>query len=125
METLSKWLIFIVIGILLSALKSNKQQKVQHEARPQQPRSMAKPHQGSGPGNLPPIPRVAKAPATGPHHTPAKPYLPTSPSQEGVHAVPVPQIVPEDAYAEPHPDVPSSADWRRAIIAHEILKTKF
>lgn len=55
---------------------------------------------------------------------PKVPYIPVTPEQEGVHAI-VPPIDDEDVYAEPHPDVPAATDWRRAVIAHEILKTKF
>ena len=54
-------------------------------------------------------------------------FIPESQSTEGQHSVVIPPLpTPDiDAYDEPHPDVPESHDWRRAIIAHEILKTKF
>ena len=56
-----------------------------------------------------------------------EPFIPESPRTEGQHSVVIPPLpTPDiDAYDEPHPDVPESHDWRRAIIAHEILKTKF
>lgn len=54
-----------------------------------------------------------------------RPYIPSTPDEEGVHSVPIPAADDDDAYAEPHADVPVENEWRRAIIAHEILKTKF
>lgn len=30
-----------------------------------------------------------------------------------------------DAYSQTHPDIPTSSEWRKAIITSEIIKTKF
>ena len=50
-----------------------------------------------------------------------------SPDLEGVSAIKRTKgnASTEDPYAQ-HPDVPAAeSDWRKAILAHEILKTKF
>ncbi|MGN1246448.1 MAG: hypothetical protein ACI4UN_07415 [Muribaculaceae bacterium] len=117
-------LISFVVIIVLSAFF--KQKKIQQQQQQQQ----AQPHRQAPPPidapwskvpdflpHSPGVPRVPKVPK---HKAPIQ-----APEKEGVHAVAVPQQPTEDAYAEPHPDVPRNEDWRRAVIAHEILKTKF
>ena len=116
--------VVVIISIFLSVLKSNTKNKAKGGNMappvPRQPRTTPPPVSGSGW-----LPLAEAEHREAPLDVPTKPYVPASPRDEGVHAVKLPEIVAEDAYAEPHPDVPVAADWRRAIIAHEILKTKF
>lgn len=109
------FLIAFVVVILFSAFaKQKKIQQQQQQAPPLPPESPVVPEPWIA-TSQPSVPRVSK-----------KPNAPIqSPEKEGAHAVKVPPVVTEDAYAEPHPDVPRNEDWRRAVIAHEILKTKF
>ena len=109
------FLIAFVVVILFSAFaKQKKIQQQQQQAPPLPPEPPVVPEPWIA-VSQPPVPRV---------HT--KPNAPIqAPEKEGAHAVKVPPAVTEDAYAEPHPDVPHNEDWRRAVIAHEILKTKF
>ena len=109
------FLIAFVVVILFSAFaKQKKIQQQQQQAPPLPPEPPVVPEPWIA-VSQPPVPRV---------HT--KPNAPIqAPEKEGAHAVKVPPAVTEDAYAEPHSDVPRNDDWRRAVIAHEILKTKF
>ena len=109
------FLIAFVVVILFSAFaKQKKIQQQQQQAPPLPPESPVVPEPWIA-VSQPSVPRV---------HT--KPNAPIqAPEKEGAHAVKVPPVVTEDAYAEPHPDVPRNEDWRRAVFAHEILKTKF
>lgn len=108
------FLIAFVVVILFSAFAKQKKIQQQQQAPPLPPESPVVPEPWIA-VSQPPVPRV---------HT--KPNAPIqAPEKEGAHAVKVPPVVTEDAYAEPHPDVPRNDDWRRAVIAHEILKTKF
>ena len=109
------FLIAFVVVILFSAFaKQKKIQQQQQQAPPLPPEPPVVPEPWIA-VSQPPVPRV---------HT--KPNAPIqAPEKEGAHAVKVPPVVTEDAYAEPHSDVPRNDDWRRAVIAHEILKTKF
>lgn len=108
------FLIAFVVVILFSAFAKQKKIQQQQQAPPLPPEPPVVPEPWIA-VSQPPVPRV---------HT--KPNAPIqAPEKEGAHAVKVPPVVTEDAYAEPHPDVPRNEDWRRAVIAHEILKTKF
>ena len=109
------FLIAFVVVILFSAFaKQKKIQQQQQQAPPLPPEPPVVPEPWIA-VSQPSVPRVSK-----------KPNAPIqSPEKEGAHAVKVPPAVTEDAYAEPHSDVPRNDDWRRAVIAHEILKTKF
>ena len=108
------FLIAFVDVILFSAFAKQKKIQQQQQAPPLPPEPPVVPEPWIA-TSQPPVPRV---------HT--KPNAPIqAPEKEGAHAVKVPPVVTEDAYAEPHPDVPRNEDWRRAVIAHEILKTKF
>ena len=108
------FLIVFVVVILFSAFAKQKKIQQQQQAPPLPPEPPVVPEPWIA-TSQPPVPRV---------HT--KPNAPIqAPEKEGAHAVKVPPVVTEDAYAEPHPDVPRNEDWRRAVIAHEILKTKF
>ena len=103
-----------MVVILFSAFAKQKKIQQQQQAPPLPPGPPVVPEPWIA-TSQPPVPRV---------HT--KPNAPIqAPEKEGAHAVKVPPVVTEDAYAEPHPDVPRNEDWRRAVIAHEILKTKF
>ena len=64
----------------------------------------------------------------------AMPKVPTQPAQQRSIAIEPPEmegqrattVTTDDAYSQPTDQLPSSShDWRRAIIAHEILKRKF
>lgn len=64
----------------------------------------------------------------------AMPKVPTQPAQQHSIAIEPPEmegqrattVTTDDAYSQPTDKLPSSShDWRRAIIAHEILKRKF
>lgn len=108
------FLIAFVVVILFSAFAKQKKIQQQQQAPPLPPEPPVVPEPWIA-TSQPSVPRV---------HT--KPNAPIqAPEKEGAHAVKVPPVVTEDAYAEPHPDVPRNEDWRRAVIAHEILKTKF
>ena len=109
------FLIAFVVVILFSAFaKQKKIQQQQQQAPPLPPEPPVVPEPWIA-VSQPSVPRVSK-----------KPNAPIqSPEKEGAHAVKVPLGVTEDAYAELHSDVPRNDDWRRAGIAHEILKTKF
>ena len=108
------FLIVFVVVILFSAFAKQKKIQQQQQAPPLPPEPPVVPEPWIA-TSQPSVPRVSK-----------KPNAPIqSPEKEGAHAVKVPPVVTEDAYAEPHPDVPRNEDWRRAVIAHEILKTKF
>ena len=108
------FLIVFVVVILFSAFAKQKKIQQQQQASPLPPEPPVVPEPWIA-TSQPSVPRVSK-----------KPNAPIqSPEKEGAHAVKVPPAVTEDAYAEPHPDVPRNEDWRRAVIAHEILKTKF
>ena len=108
------FLIAFVVVILFSAFAKQKKIQQQQQAPPLPPEPPVVPEPWIA-VSQPPVPHV---------HT--KPNAPIqAPEKEGAHAVKVPPVVTEDAYAEPHPDVPRNEDWRRAVIAHEILKTKF
>ena len=108
------FLIAFVVVILFSAFAKQKKIQQQQQAPPLPPEPPVVPEPWIA-VSQPPVPRV---------HT--KPNAPIqAPEKEGAHAVKVPPVVTEDAYAEPHPDVPRNEDWRHAVIAHEILKTKF
>ncbi len=121
-------LIVIVIGVLLSSLKK----------KPQQPLPPVLPQSQPQPPLVAPIPSVEAytgdkrsdksagietplipTAATTIPELPAKPETTKMPTADSIEAV-------DDAYSSvPHPDVPVGKDWRRAIIAHEILKRKF
>ena len=108
------FLIVFVVVILFSAFAKQKKIQQQQQAPPLPPEPPVVPEPWIA-TSQPSVPRV---------HT--KPNAPIqAPEKEGAHAVKVPPAVTEDAYAEPHSDVPRNEDWRRAVIAHEILKTKF
>ena len=64
----------------------------------------------------------------------AMPKVPTQPAQQRSIAIEPPEmegqratsVTTDDAFSQPTDQLPSSShDWRRAIIAHEILKRKF
>ena len=66
----------------------------------------------------------------------AMPKVPTQPAQQRSIAIEPPEnegqrataitAAPDDVYSQPADRLPSSShDWRRAVIAHEILKRKF
>lgn len=108
------FLIVFVVVILFSAFAKQKKIQQQQQAPPLPPEPPVVPEPWIA-TSQPSVPRVSKK-----QNAPIQ-----SPEKEGAHAVKVPLAVTEDAYAEPHPDVPRNEDWRRAVIAHEILKTKF
>lgn len=108
------FLIVFVVVILFSAFAKQKKIQQQQQAPPLPPESPVVPEPWIA-TSRPSVPRVSKK-----QNAPIQ-----SPEKEGAHAVKVPPAVTEDAYAEPHSDVPRNDDWRRAVIAHEILKTKF
>lgn len=114
-------LIVFVVGILLSSLKK----------KPKMSGTGSKYNEVPGSADVPQIPEVAKCDdASEPYQDeyddetlkPKVPELPIIPDEKEHKPI---VIETDDAYAEPHPDVPVGADWRRAIIAHEILKRKF
>lgn len=120
-------LIVIVIGVLLSSLKKKPKQTLPPavpQPKPQPPLGMPipdvetevsdnSPAKSAG-TEIPPIPKIATA----------APKLPTIPKTPKIPTAD--SIAADDAYSSiPHPDVPVGKDWRRAIIAHEILKRKF
>lgn len=108
------FLIAFVVVILFSAFAKQKkiQQQQQAPPLPPEPPVVPEPWIATSQPSVPRVPKKQNAPIQ-------------SPEKEGAHAVKVPPAVTEDAYAEPHSDVPRNDDWRRAVIAHEILKTKF
>ena len=108
------FLIAFVVVILFSAFAKQKkiQQQQQAPPLPPEPPVVPAPWIATSRPSVPRVPKKQNAPIQ-------------SPEKEGAHAVKVPPAVTEDAYAEPHSDVPRNDDWRRAVIAHEILKTKF
>ena len=108
------FLIVFVVVILFSAFAKQKkiQQQQQAPPLPPEPPVVPEPWIATSQPSVPRVPKKQNAPIQ-------------SPEKEGAHAVKVPLAVTEDAYAEPHSDVPRNDDWRRAVIAHEILKTKF
>lgn len=108
------FLIVFVVVILFSAFAKQKkiQQQQQAPPLPPEPPVVPEPWIATSRPSVPRVPKKQNAPIQ-------------SPEKEGAHAVKVPPAVTEDAYAEPHSDVPRNDDWRRAVIAHEILKTKF
>ena len=108
------FLIVFVVVILFSAFAKQKkiQQQQQAPPLPPEPPVVPEPWIATSQPSVPRVPKKQNAPIQ-------------SPEKEGAHAVKVPPVVTEDDYAEPHPDVPRNEDWRRAVIAHEILKTKF
>ena len=108
------FLIAFVVVILFSAFAKQKKIQQQQQAPPLPPEPPVVPEPWIA-TSQPSVPRVSKK-----QNAPIQ-----SPEKEGAHAVKVPPAVTEDAYAEPHSDVPRNDDWRRAVIAHEILKTKF
>ena len=108
------FLIVFVVVILFSAFAKQKKIQQQQQAPPLPPEPPVVPEPWIA-TSQPSVPRVSKK-----QNAPIQ-----SPEKEGAHAVKVPPAVTEDAYAEPHSDVPRNDDWRRAVIAHEILKTKF
>lgn len=108
------FLIVFVVVILFSAFAKQKKIQQQQQAPPLPPEPPVVPEPWIA-TSQPSVPRVSKK-----RNAPIQ-----SPEKEGAHAVKVPPAVTEDAYAEPHSDVPRNDDWRRAVIAHEILKTKF
>ena len=108
------FLIVFVVVILFSAFAKQKKIQQQQQAPPLPPEPPVVPEPWIA-TSQPPVPRVPKK-----QNAPIQ-----APEKEGAHAVKVPPVVSEDAYAEPHSDVPRNEDWRRAVIAPEILKTKF
>ena len=76
-----------------------------------QPKQKPQPHVAATPPQLPPQPAPQRSIAIEP------------PEMEGQRAT---TVTTDDAYSQPTDQLPSSShDWRRAIIAHEILKRKF
>ena len=76
-----------------------------------QPKQKPQPHVAATPPQLPPQPAPQRSIAIEP------------PEMEGKRAT---TVTTDDAYSQPTDQLPSSShDWRRAIIAHEILKRKF
>ena len=76
-----------------------------------QPKQKPQPHVAATPPQLPPQPAPQRSIAIQP------------PELEGQRAT---TVTTDDAYSQPTDQLPSSShDWRRAIIAHEILKRKF
>lgn len=115
--------IIIMVGIFLSSLKKPKKTKTPTSAPQQHNKVPPLPRHPSVPPSLDdmiiPITSQKKQKQS------PKPFIPMPASEEGSHAVKVDVAPPDDAYSEPHPYVPKDNDWRRAIIAHEILKRKF
>lgn len=118
-------LIVIVIGVLLSSRKKPKQTLPPAVPQPEQPQVMPIPciqtadedksAAKSAGIEAKPIP----AATTKMPELPTMPKEPKAPAADSIAAC-------DDAYSSiPHPDVPVGEDWRRAIIAHEILKRKF
>lgn len=77
------------------------------------PKQKPQPHVAATPPQLPPQPAPQRSIAIEP------------PENEGQRATDI-TAAPDDVYSQPADQLPSSShDWRRAIIAHEILKRKF
>lgn len=113
--------VFLLI-ILFSSLKSKSKKSA--------PASAPKPQQEP---QAPPIPQ---SPARGSEVSGAAAATKQSglspraaigqPKPKGTHKPSQPKPKAEDPYAVTHPDVPAAAnEWRKAVIAHEILKRKF
>ena len=78
-----------------------------------QPKQKPQPHVAATPPQLPPQPAPQRSIAIEP------------PENEGQRATAI-TAAPDDVYSQPADRLPSSShDWRRAVIAHEILKRKF
>ena len=78
-----------------------------------QPKQKPQPHVVTTPPQLPPQPAPQRSIAIEP------------PENEGQRATAI-TAAPDDVYSQPADRLPSSShDWRRAVIAHEILKRKF
>lgn len=79
-------------------------------------------------------PKPPQMPKAQPQVATAMPKVPTQPAQQRSIAIEPPElegqrattVTTDDVYSQPTDQLPSSShDWRRAIIAHEILKRKF
>lgn len=102
-------LIVIVVGILLSSLKKKPKPPTISRTAPE-PQWQ---HDSTTPPEIPKEPRAKAAPK------PRAKRMPDIPS------TPIPADDDNAYSSEPHPEVPVGEEWRRAIIAHEILKRKF
>lgn len=118
-------LIVIVIGILLSSLRQKSKKATSNTMPPKIP---VPSNRANGHGTMPTI--KSSIP-----DEPMKPKTATKiknqrvasiiqpPEEEGKQSVTA--LINDDAYSQSHPDLPTDKDWRKAIIAHEILKRKF